>query len=264
MNVSPVHPLGEAATLVAGIALVVLPLALAVWAAVEIGVRFLPAGLEARWFADLAPDAALGGDPRREMVEALVGRLARHWEGNPYAFRAGVLPEDAPNAFALPGGVIVVTSGLLDGVGSENELAFVLGHELGHFRHRDHLRALGRQTFLAVVWAALATGGVGSTLPQTVSSLAERGFSRDQERAADAFGLALLHAEYGHVAGAGGFFTRLPDAEGGVGARLSSWVATHPMSAERLDALHDTARAAVYAEEGTQTPLPATWREAAQ
>ncbi len=260
VNVSRTSVLGEAATLVTGIATVVLLLALAVYASVELVVRFLPADVEARWFGGLAvgPDT---GDVRLAPTQALVDRLAAHWEGNPYVFRVGVMRAEAPNALALPGGGILVTTGLLDRVRSENELAFVLGHELGHFRHRDHLRALGRSAALGLIFAALATGGVPASFPATVSALTERSFDRDQEREADRFGLGLVAAEYGHVGGADGFFQGLPDAHPGVGARLSSWVATHPVSAERIEALHAEAAAHGWATAGAPTPLPPAWAQ---
>ena len=50
------------------------------------------------------------------------------------------------NAVALPGGNIVVFAGLLKEIKSENELAMILGHELGHFAHRDHLRGADGHT----------------------------------------------------------------------------------------------------------------------
>src|SRR4030095_7690097 len=99
------------------------------------------------------------GDPRTAAVQALVDRLAAHWSDCPYAFRAGVLDEPDPNALALPRGTILVARGLRARVASENELAQVLGHELGHYRARDHLRGLGRGLAAQFVLSAIGDSG---------------------------------------------------------------------------------------------------------
>ena len=56
----------------------------------------------------------------------------------------------------------MVSTGLLEQTASENELAFVVGHEIGHFRNRDHLRGLGRGVAFGLVLAALSTSGAGT------------------------------------------------------------------------------------------------------
>jgi hypothetical protein len=66
-------------------------------------------------------------------------------------------------------------------VESENELAFVLGHELGHFRNRDHLKSLGRDLALALLIATLSQGSSVGDLAALSGDLAGRSFSREQE-----------------------------------------------------------------------------------
>jgi len=168
----------------------------------------------------------------------------------------GIAALDAPNAFALPGGQVLVTSALLEQTGSENELAFVLAHELGHVAGRHPLRALGRGLLLS-----LALGAIGSTegasVAASAAALGERSFSREQERAADRFGLALVAAEYGHVAGATDFLRRLPDAQDARAAsRAASWLATHPRSVDRVAELEGLARQQGFLTEGELSPLP--------
>jgi len=191
-------------------------------------------------------------------VRELVARLARHWPENPYAFHVAIHEESTPNALAFPGGLVVVTSGLLEQVESENELAFVLGHELGHFRNRDHLRGLGRGLAFALVMAAVGASGAGSAaeLATVAAQLAERGFDREQERSADDFGLALVASEYGHVAGAVDFFERLPGTPGEVGEQIASYLSTHPVNRERVDALLRAAGEEGWATSGELRPLP--------
>jgi Zn-dependent protease with chaperone function len=257
VNVSRAHPLREAAWLLLGAAVAGLLLAALAFAATEIASRWLPPALEARVFGGLFDEFAdeAGAHPRGPAAAALLERLAARWPESPYAFRLAVALEDSPNAFALPGGTIVLTSGLLDAVESENELAFVLAHELGHFAGRDHLRALGRGLILQLGLRAIVGAGAGDAVPALAGELASRGFARDQERGADAFALAIVAAEYGHVAGADAFFGRLPDAEAGLGARAAAWFSTHPVSEARIAALHARAARAGWAASGPLRPL---------
>jgi len=253
VNVSRTHPLREAAQLVAGATLLTGAVVVAAFLTVELGVRFLPASWEQRVFSGWLDE--LGeADARTASVQDLVDRLAAHWGENPYDLRVAILEDEAPNAFAAPGGSILVTSGLLDAAESENELAFVLSHEVGHFRGRDHLRALGRGLVLQVaVQAAIASSA--ANLPALVTDLASRSFGRDQEQSADAFGLGLVQAEYGHVSGAEDFFERLPDARADLGDDLGAWFATHPVTEGRIEELSNLTRRNGWQDEAELRPL---------
>jgi predicted Zn-dependent protease len=256
-NVSPTHPVAELATLLAAIGLVGLALAATAWLAVEGAVRWLPAPLEERACGDLfGARLGAGADPRAAALDALLRRLARHGPASRYALRVGLVESPEPNAFALPGGNVAVTTGLLASAAAENELAFVLAHELGHVAGRDPLRALGRGALVSLVLAALG-GSEGGALAGSAAAFGERAFSRAQESAADRFALARVAAEYGHVAGADEFLRRLPDAgAAGAAARAAGWLSTHPRSADRVAELRALAGRQGYALEGRLTPLP--------
>ena len=259
INTSPEHPLREFALLVAGLLGAVAACIAIAALAIDRLVPLVPPALEARWFGGwLAPGKS--SDPRAAQVQALLDRIASHWDDRPYPFRADVLDEPDPNALALPGGTILVTSGLLAQVASENELALVLGHELGHYRARDHLRGLGRGLATSLVLGALGSSGEPvAGLGAFAGGVAQRGFDRRQESAADVFGLALVQAEYGHVAGAGDFFARLArwqrDAPA-EGRRLAGYFDTHPLSEDRVTALAAEAAAHGWPTEGRLTPWP--------
>lgn len=265
VNVSDTHPVREALVLVGGIAAMAAVLFVAIALAVELVVPRLPPGLEARlfsnaWLAEsLGPQGGGAPDPRAPRVGQLLARLGRHWRDNPYELRVGIWNESTPNALAFPGGFIVVTSGLLEQVASENELAFVLAHEIGHFRNRDQLRGLGRGVAFALVVGALGFGGSGgvSRIVSASGGLAARGFDRRQERRADRFGLELVQAEYGHVAGAWDFFERLPDPAGAVGKAVLPYLATHPLNDDRIAALRELAVERGWPLDGPLTPLAA-------
>ena len=253
VNASTTHPLAEAAWLAAGAAAAGVLLTLLALALAEVATRWLPPSFEARLFGSLAVEA--GEHPRAPAARALLARLAADWPENPYELRLSIVDEEMPNAFAVPGGAIAVTRGLLDEVESENELAFVLGHEIGHFEGRDHLQAIGRALVVSLALRAVFASVGAEAVPTLASGLASRGYDRGQERAADRFGLALVEREYGHVAGADRFFARLPDAQARFGHRAAAWFATHPVSEERIAALHAYAREEGWPEDGPLTPL---------
>ena len=260
VNVSPTHPLVEAGWLVAAALLAGVLLAFLAFGATEIVSRWLPADVETRIFAP-AFDAVAGAaapeeTPRVAAARDLLARLAAHWPENPYRFRVIAVDAPEPNAFALPGGGIALTTGLLDQVESENELAFVLAHEIGHFSARDHLRGLGRGLILGLLLQGIGGFGASDAVPSLASDLASRSFARDQERSADAFALDLVAAEYGHAGGADRFFGRLPDAEAQLGDRAAVWFRTHPLTEARIQALRDRAAARGLALEGEVRPFP--------
>ena len=202
-------------------------------------VPYLPQSWEASIFPDFGamqytPTNEVEKTRQREL-EALLQRLLIHWPEHPDGLRVGLLESSQPNALAFPGGLILVTIGLVEQVASENELAFVLGHELGHYRDRDHVRSLGRGLALALVLTAMGQSGTVAELVALSGQLSTRGFSREQESKADAFGLMLVEAEFGHVAGATDFFEKLPAPDTALERSLASYLATHPLSENRIE-----------------------------
>lgn len=256
INVSDEHPLVEAGTLIVGLTAIFLMIALVLIFLIEIALYFVPVEKEAQLFSDWLPFDLVTISPvddRLYETELLLDRLLVHWPEGPYQFRVEIHDSEAVNAMALPGGLIVVTQGLLNAVESENELAFVLGHELGHFSNRDHLRALGRGIVFSLFFAAI-TGNDVAGLGISVSDLTLRGFSRQQESRADEFGLAAVYAEYGHVGEAWRLFERW-NAEAGAPGVVSEYLATHPAPGDRVARLGRFAEQRGWSREGPVSPL---------
>lgn len=235
INVSDTHPLVEAGTLFIGLTAIFILIALSLIFAVEAALYFVSAEDEADLFGDWLPEDLITvapDDERLNETQLLVDRLVDHWPDSPYQFRVEIDASEIANAMALPGGLIIVTQGLLDQVESENELAFVLGHELGHFRNRDHLRALGRGIVIAVFFTAV-TGSDVAGIGIKAADLTLRGFSRRQETQADEFGLAIVQSEYGHVDEAWRLFERW-DTEDNAFIDIVTYLSTHPETGERI------------------------------
>ena len=253
VNVSRTHPLAEAGTLILGLSIATIAILVLLFYSVELLVRFVPPATEARWFSGWTPiEADAPAAPDELAAAALLERMTAHWPDAPGAFRLGVMDESTPNAFALPGGLVVVTRGLLDTVRSENALAFVLAHELGHFRHRDHVRQFGRITAIGLFLTAVGTSN-GAGMGTTIADLTLRGFGRAQESRADAFALDLVMREYGHVAAADRFFASL-EASGA--PDWTGYLATHPLPTDRVRDLGALAEEAGWPATGDVRPWP--------
>ena len=256
VNVSDVSSRKEFAVLLGGVVAIIVIAYLALGLAVDVIVPRLPAGVDhvlsgyfGRAFHDLAPTAA--DAYLRDLLRKLV--QASPLKGTEYVVH--LIPSSEANALALPGGHIVVLSGLLEQLESENELAFILAHELGHFAHRDHLRGLGRGLVIATL-STLILGGdsdVTNFLVSSVLNVMQMRFSQAQETQADLFGVEVLASAYGHIGGATDFFTKLAQAE--ARGRLTYFFATHPYPADRVAQLLAHVQAKNYPT-GAETPLP--------
>jgi len=158
----------------------------------------------------------------------------------PWTFRA--VDDPSPNAFALPGGYVFVTRGLLDLMNNEAELASVLGHEIGHVTARHSVHQMSEQQL-----AQLALG-VGAILSPTVAQLggaASQGlgllflkYSRDDERQADDLGFRYALNQGYDVRFMDDVFRSLQRlGEASKESPLPSWLATHPGEAERIQTI---------------------------
>lgn len=255
VNVSDTHPLVEASTLVLGLGAIVVAIILSLVMLVDISLRFVSPDDEVKLFKSWSEDDfnAIEPDPRSVGVQALLVRLSRHWPDSPYSYRVAVRKSTVPNALALPGGNIVLTSALMDSVESENELAFILGHELGHFHNRDHLRSLGRVAVFGLVLAVVGVGSIDADFGASIADVSLRNFSRGQESDADEFALDIVQGEYGHVNGATGFFKRLLTYDRPL--KVASYLSTHPAAEHRIAELEEIAERKHYAMNGDLAAL---------
>jgi Zn-dependent protease with chaperone function len=180
-------------------------------------------------------------DPSRQTPDEQAGQvlLDALVLGNPAVkgpLRVKIACSPQVNALALPGGTVLLFSGLVSRLRSENEFAMVLGHEAGHFAARDHLKGLGRTLVVMALTTTLfgTQDGVPSFLKSLVGISSFR-FSRAQEEAADSFGARLVNQRYGHAAGVVDFFETLAEEEDR--SELGAWFSTHPSPESRIGLL---------------------------
>lgn len=147
-----------------------------------------------------------------------------------------VLNTSIPNAFAVPGGQVFVTRGILTKMEDEAEFAVVMGHELGHVEHRHSVQAMGRQQVFGGLATAvsIAVGESWGEVAGVGAHLWEMGFSRDQERESDIRGVeASYRAGYDPREGADVFRMFLAMKQE-MGDSTPWFLSTHPADEERI------------------------------
>ena len=262
VNVSRDSVLVEFVQLAAGVGLVVVALAAALYFFGGYAARLVPYSVEREWVGErvLGPvtvetPAEASGETAGESAPAapddaarvlpylqrLADELAVHMQ-LPDGMRPTVhwADTDVPNAFATLGGHVVVTRGLYERMPSENALAMVVAHELAHLRERDPIAALGGSASLALVLVLLG-GNVDRLVPHLAHAV-QLGYSRQAEERADALALDAVIARYGHAGGAAAVFEVLGEYAGPARRAVPTLLATHPADEDRIARLREAAR----------------------
>ena len=153
----------------------------------------------------------------------------------PYPLRVDVLNHDLVNAFAMPGGRIILFRGLIDAADSPEEVAGVLAHEIGHVVHRDPtvgvLRAAGTAGILGLFLGDIFGGAIVVAATEAVINAS---YQREAETRADEEAYRLLADAGLPSAPFAGFFVRLAEEHGDVEGVLK-YLASHPGLAGRAE-----------------------------
>lgn len=185
---------------------------------------------EIKWFGKVWEPKS--SEPQSKDFVELVAKVN---EQLPFKANFTVVCSKDINAFALPGGRILLTSALLENLKSENGLVFVMGHEAGHILNRDHVRGLGRQLIFALGGSLL--GFTDASSLALINTTIRRVYDRHQESHADNYGIELNKKVYGHTWGSDELFEILDKREGTFQRAFSRIASTHPPSADRRAAL---------------------------
>jgi predicted Zn-dependent protease len=166
-----------------------------------------------------------------------------------FTFR--VLDSPVVNAFALPGGYVYVTRGLMSHLNNEAQLAVVLGHEITHVAGRHASKRAAKQQFAqigliggAILGQEVLGGAAGESilnLGGTAAQLMLLKYGRDDERESDKYGVEYA-AMAGYDASQGAaFFESLDRIQEQSGAVIPTWQSTHPDPGEREERILDLA-----------------------
>lgn len=154
----------------------------------------------------------------------------------------------SPNAFSLPGGKIAVLSGLLVDVKSENEIAAVLAHEMGHMVKRDSLEAFVESQGFNLIASMIGSSGAYGGVAEFASLMQAMNYSRKKEFAADEFGTGLLIKAGYSPKGLSLFLNRMDKQDSGIRKIIKyvEFLSTHPDTKERIKRIDKTSGSEKY------------------
>ena len=219
---------------------VVFGLGLLLWFGTDLMVEWAVARIPIEWeqklgetvYQDfLSKETVLKEGPAVSAVQEMTHRLTEKIPNNPYKFQISVVQSPVVNAFALPGGYVVVFTGLMTKAESGEEVAGVLSHELNHVLQRHGMERMVKMLGLSAVVGILLGDQQGLTglAKQVGMELVTLKFGRAQETEADVTGIRLLSDARIAPDGMIRFFERLSEKD----KERVEVFSTHPMSAAR-------------------------------
>ncbi len=153
-----------------------------------------------------------------------------------YPIQVTVVDNEEVNAFALPGGHIVVYTGILNVIEQPEALVALLGHEATHINHRHSLKGMLSGLSLAIMQSIVLSGfgSVGDMVLRNASSLQQLSYSRKLEREADKEGMELMLQNKVNPVGMKLLMQQLQDSDKGLPSSFS-FISSHPLSEERIN-----------------------------
>ena len=211
--------------------------------------RATPVSMERRMGANF--EAQIGAvfptceEPEAQAVLDRLGQRVAAGADSDFDIRVRAVEAPIVNAFALPGGAILVTDGLIRDAESPDELAAVIAHEVAHVEKRHVMQAVWRDLGVGMLLDLVVGGGTGAGQQAVIlgGQLTSRRHDRAAEFEADARGQALLHQAGLSSRGMASFFARVERSSGG--ARLESvseFISSHPASGRRVRAAETAGR----------------------
>jgi predicted Zn-dependent protease len=178
----------------------------------------------------MAPQAKRCSDPSINRIVSLLGEGAA---SNPYDFQVYIVEDPMVNAFAAPGGFVVIYRGLLNKTRRPEEAAAVLAHEMQHVIQRHSVRGMMRGLS---IWVALAliTGNAGDTIIQLAGTLGNLHYQRGDENEADVEGLRMMESSRMDPKAMVSMLQLLDTVQGDAPA-AAQYFSTHPLTGERIE-----------------------------
>ena len=194
--------------------------------------------------ANAAPgvEKELGGVLPNPALQAYVNtvgqRVARVSHRPELKYHYAVLNSEVPNAFALPGGYIYITRGLLAELRDESELAAVLGHETGHVTAKHGVNQLQRQVGMQVLLDAVGSATESpkvEAVAKVAANLTSLRYSRENETQSDELGIEYAYKAGYNPSGMVGLLTVLSSLHETEPAKWTEYFQTHPLTDNRIE-----------------------------
>jgi len=191
-----------------------------------------------------------GGLHTDQRAQEMVDRVGERLAASPWALKSGypydfhLLADDkVVNAFALPGGQCFITAALFGKLQNEDQLAGVMGHEIGHVIHRHGAERTAKANFIQGLIQSVMIGAGGdysmAQVAQVVGQYANMKYGRDQELESDEWGIRLMmEAGYDPTEMIG--VMDILEASSGAGGRVPEFQSSHPSPENRREKILET------------------------
>lgn len=174
-------------------------------------------------------------------LQRVAQRLMPHVQRKELPWRFSVINVNEFNAAAFPGGFVYATRGLMDGLNDE-ELAFVIGHEMGHVDYRHSVKQLEGDNMRRLGLIAIAAGATGGRIDNTTATLVgladgviSSQYSKADENESDKYGLTLMgQAGYDPVFALSALQKLAAQSSGGTPGFLNTLIGSHPLPKDRV------------------------------
>jgi predicted Zn-dependent protease len=237
---------GRTALVYASVAAVIAGLGALTWyqggAVLEAAAPHVPTSITVPMGEAIVKDVADGGFCRTPEADAALDRLLERLMpdgggAEPVVVRIADLA--LANAMAAPGGQVLLTRGLIEKASGPDEVAGVLAHELGHVEYRHATQMLLRNVGMAILLS-----GANSDVAVLGDTFLQTAMSREKEREADEFAIAMLARADISPKGLVAYFERTMPASGSgseIAGTIGGWASTHPPTPERLASFREAA-----------------------
>jgi len=177
------------------------------------------------------------GTPANANLSKLVNHLCSTNQIDTTKIKVHLFKNDAINAFTLPGGHLVVYTGLIHATDNESELAAVVAHELGHYKKNHVMKRMVKEVGLSLL-VNISAGKSGAPVVQKlVSMLTSSSYDQSMEKEADLMAVDFMLKAHFNPNAAADFMYKL-SADESIPQQLQ-WISTHPESKERAKYILD-------------------------
>jgi Zn-dependent protease with chaperone function len=172
-----------------------------------------------------------------EPIEQIGKHLESFSQNKNYNFKFYIVKDNEVNAFALPGGHVIVNTGLIEKSDSYQEVAGVIAHELQHVYQRHGLEKIINRVGISFTIMMLL-GDIGGVIDAIGGELISLKFSRNEESEADKLGLELMYKSGIEPQGMVDFFKKLESINKDM-SNLPDFISTHPNTKQRINELEE-------------------------
>lgn len=175
-------------------------------------------------------------------IQSVGDKIAKVSDRQNLPYRFYVISQDDVNAFAAPGGYIFIHKGLLDKIDSDDELAGVLAHEVGHIAARHSVKQLQGALGYDILMSLAFRGGRAKDVERLVNitfDLIQAGFSRKDELEADRLAVRYTHKAGYNPKAMVTFLKKLQGLEKHKPLQIELFLRTHPFIPQRIEAIEE-------------------------